>query len=110
MDAPLIEVRPEHVLDRLAATIGFNDLDFESVEFSDAFHVKAEDERFAYALFDPNMIELMLRRRPPEMHIGRGWLAIRGRVWSAGEFEQHLDTARFILEAWPRHLLAEANA
>ena len=100
-----IWVRPEHFFDRMASAVGFNDLDFESVEFSDAFHVKADDERFCYDLFHPPMIEMMLRRRPPGFRIEHGWLALiaggsRGPEW----FGPSLDFAADLLANWPRHL------
>ena len=40
-------VRPEHVFDRLASFLGFDDIDFESVEFSKRFMVKFADRKFA---------------------------------------------------------------
>ncbi len=106
-----IWVRPEGFFDRMAAAVGMNDLDFESVEFSDAFHVTAEDERFCYDLFHPPMIEMMLRRRPEGFRLQHGWFAIvasgaRGPDW----FGPNLDFAADFLAHWPRHLRATEAA
>jgi hypothetical protein len=57
---PGLQVRKENLFDRLAGAIGWDDIDFESVEFSKKFHVKSPDKRFAYDLLDPRMIELFL--------------------------------------------------
>jgi hypothetical protein len=75
---PPVEIRPEHVGDTLAAAVGLDDLDFESVEFSKRFHVRSSDKRFAWALLDPGMMQVMLDM-PEEFHmaVGGPWLAIR---------------------------------
>lgn len=106
-DTPDIQIRPEHFFDRMASAIGFNDLDFESVEFSDAFHVKASDERFAYDLFHPRMMELLLRERPPGLQMRRGLLLLHGGgTWKVEQFRPHVEFVRQFIEHWPRHLLA----
>ena len=38
-------------------TFGFDDVDFESAEFSRKWHVGAQDREFAYQVFHPKMIE-----------------------------------------------------
>ena len=104
---PRVRVRPESVLDTAAATLGFNDLDFESLEFSDAYHVTADDERYAYALFHPAMIEFFLENRPPRVRVGDGWVVVYGEQrWPPGDFERHVAIAARIVALWPRHLLA----
>lgn len=57
---PGLQIRRENLLDRLAGALGWDDIDFESAEFSRRFHVKSADKRFAYDLLDPQMIELFL--------------------------------------------------
>ena len=106
-ETPEIQVRPENFLDRIAAAAGFNDLDFESVEFSDAFHVKSSDDRFAYALFHPRMMELLLRERPPCLQMTGGLLLISGGgTWKVEQFRPQIEFVRQFVEHWPRHLLA----
>lgn len=110
MPSPEVRVRTENFFDTISQSIGFNDLDFESVAFSDAYHVSAEDDRFAYALFHPPMIELFLRRRPDTARFGDGYLLLRGTGWSAGDLDHHMRLAGDILDTWPRHLLAGGRA
>jgi hypothetical protein len=57
---PELIVRPEGVLDRIAAVVGLDDVDFESIEFSRAYHVQAADKRFAYDFFHTRMMEYFL--------------------------------------------------
>jgi len=57
---PYVIIRPEGAIDRIASAIGFNDIDFESVEFSRKFFVKSQDRRFAYDLIHPKMMEYLL--------------------------------------------------
>lgn len=74
---PGVEIRPEGLRDRLAAAAGWDDIDFESVEFSRRFHVKSQDKRFAFELIDPRMIEAFLGM-PGSLHaaVGGPWLAV----------------------------------
>jgi hypothetical protein len=58
---PYVIIRPEGFFDKFASAIGFNDIDFESVEFSKKFFVKGEDRRFAYDLIHPRMMEFLIR-------------------------------------------------
>lgn len=106
--APQICLREEGLLDSIASAIGFNDLDFEHVGFSDAYHVRAEDDRFAYDLLHPRMIELFMARRPRRVQFGDGYLLLRSELglWDPSVFRQQIAFAREVLSHWPRHLLA----
>ena len=57
---PYVIIRPEGFFDKVASAIGFNDIDFESVEFSKKFFVKGKDRRFAYDLVHTGMMEYLL--------------------------------------------------
>jgi len=59
-DLGRMEVRPEHFLDKIGGFFGFDDIDFESEEFSRKYHVKAADRKLAYDVFHPKMIEFFL--------------------------------------------------
>ena len=60
---PQLFLRGEGVFDRIAGFVGFDDIDFESEEFSKRYFVKSEDRQFAYAIIHPQMMEWMLGRR-----------------------------------------------
>lgn len=53
-------IRPENLLDKIAGAIGFDDIDFESREFSSRFYVKSDDKKFAYDIIHPQMMEFLM--------------------------------------------------
>lgn len=55
-----LTIRPEGVFDRIAGAFGFDDIDFESDEFSRKFHVTSQDKQFAYEVVHPRMMEFLL--------------------------------------------------
>jgi hypothetical protein len=57
---PQLWIRPEHWGDRFAGFLGFDDIDFESEQFSSRYFVKSDDRQFAYAVIHPQMMEWLL--------------------------------------------------
>ncbi len=55
-----LTIRPEHVFHKLSAAFGWDDINFESAEFSRKYHVKAEDKRWAYDVIHAPVIEMLL--------------------------------------------------
>ncbi len=111
-DTPELLIRPEGFFDKLAGVFGFDDIDFESEEFSRRFHVKSSDKRFAYDVIHPAMMELLLRKKPPMLDIenNRICLSDGNRIWSPDEFRSSLHFLNEFFEAWPKHLWKEINA
>lgn len=60
---PDLAIRPEHWGDKVAGFMGFDDIDFESEQFSSRYFVKSTDRAFAYAVLHPQMMEWMLDQR-----------------------------------------------
>jgi hypothetical protein len=60
---PPLAIRAENWFDKVAGFIGFDDIDFESEEFSSRYHVKSADRQFAYAVIHPQMMEWLLPQR-----------------------------------------------
>jgi hypothetical protein len=58
--APCLAVRTENLLDRVAAWVGHDDINFESEAFSKLTHVKCADRKFAYDIFHGRLIEFLL--------------------------------------------------
>ena len=71
---PRLLVRPEGMLDKLAGLVGFEDIDFESAEFSKRFFVKSSDKRFAYDVLHPRMMEFLLAHRATTFELENGAL------------------------------------
>ena len=55
-----LRMRTETVFDRLASWVGWDDIDFESDEFSRRYHVACDDRRFAYDILHARLIEHLL--------------------------------------------------
>ena len=101
-------VRAEGFFDKIGAFIGFDDIDFESSEFSKRFHVKCSDRRTAFDLFDPRMMEYFLAVAPPRIHAGGGVLLFdRGvRRWEVAEFAGEMRWIDGFFARVPRHMRA----
>jgi hypothetical protein len=54
---PFFLVRPENVFDKIAAYLGWNDIDFEAFpEFSKKFFLKSEDKEYTRSFFESRML------------------------------------------------------
>ena len=104
--APDLLVRREGMFDKLAGVLGFDDIDFESAEFSRRFHVKGTDKRFTYDVIHPRMMEFLMGSDPPTVDIeqGRCCLSDGKRRWEPPEFEARLAWAREFFDRWPDHV------
>lgn len=69
---PSLEWRQEHFGDRVAGFFGVRDIQFESSEFNERFHVTAASPEYAFQVIHPQVMEQMLA------HFRRSW-AIQGR-------------------------------
>lgn len=95
-------IRPEGFLDKLAAAVGLDDIDFESHEFSQKFYVKSPDRKFAYSVITAQMMEFLLGSPgwSLEMH-GEGVLIWTGSRWSPAEFRAAIAVLEGFLERVP---------
>jgi hypothetical protein len=102
-------IRREGMFDKLAAMLGFDDIDFESAEFSRSFSVKGGDKKFAFDIIHPRMMEFLLSREPPTIHLAdrHCCLGEDNRRWSAEEFQAKLAWAEEFLAQWPQYLLED---
>ena len=105
-EVPELLIRPEGFFDKLKGLIGFDDIDFESAEFSRQFFVKSSDKRFAYDVIDPRMMEFLLKSNPLVIDLkkSRGLFTDDRNRWSPHEFRQTLEWTRQCFDRWPDHL------
>jgi hypothetical protein len=107
-------VRPEHFGDALAAMVGFDDIDFESDEFSRRFHVTCSDRRFAYDVLHQRAMEFLLQH--PDLTIQTTsvsmvfLLAGAGRLQIPAQVRGLLDLGCDFMDLLPEHLLRERAA
>lgn len=104
-----LRIRPEGLLDKLAGAVGFDDIDFESEEFSRRFFVKCSDKRFAYDVIHPRMMEFLLRSSPAMIELDGGVCCLSdGRTrWQPAAFKQNLAWLGRFFEQWPEFLLEQ---
>ncbi len=107
-NTPELLIRREGLFDKLAGAFGFDDIDFESEEFSRRFHVKSSDKRFAYDVIHPRMMEFLLDTRAPMIDVeqGRCCLSDGGRRWKPEGFHDRIRFLREFFDLWPDHLTA----
>ena len=84
---------------------GFNDIDFESAEFSRKFYVKAKDRRWAYDIIHQRMIEYLLEA--PKFHIqldSKDIMVWRNRRFSEQDFDDAFALIQDILDRLPNYV------
>lgn len=59
---PRLTVFEEDLASKIAQFAGYDDIDFESAEFSRRYCVRSENKRFAYNLITPEMMEFLMSR------------------------------------------------
>lgn len=73
---PELTLAPENILSRFGQALGFDDIDFESVEFSRAYAVRSRDKKFAYDFCNTGMMEYLLRHRGTTLELEHDVLAL----------------------------------
>lgn len=104
---PDLFIRQETLGDRIGSAFGFSDLNFESEEFSNTFHVSSTDRRFAYDVITPEAMEFLLK--VPEVGVELRdnilcFVSESGR-WSTAEFMPRLKWAVHFIDLWPDHVI-----
>ncbi|MGW8268084.1 MAG: hypothetical protein ACWGSQ_17080 [Longimicrobiales bacterium] len=103
---PDLLIRTEGLGDKLLGGLGFDDIDFESEEFSRRFWVKSGDKRHAYDVIHPGMMEFLLEGPTPQVEIVNDvCLILEGtRRWDPDTFEGAVGWFGEFLRLWPVHL------
>jgi len=106
---PSLFIRAENFMDKIGAALGFDDIDFESAEFSKKFLVKSSDKRFAYDVITAQMMEFLMAspKRSIDLKGGRICITLGTRRWKAEEFMPQLDWISSFIDLWPDHVLRD---
>ena len=102
---PALWLRPENLLDKAAAMVGFHDLEFESDEFNRAFHVKAADREIAFDILNVQTMQRLMAGpfRNIEFN-GAAVLVFEETTWTPERFGAALDFVRSLAEGLPNYL------
>lgn len=104
-DYPELTIAPEDVFSKVGQFIGFDDIDFESAEFSSAFCVRSTDKKFAYDICHPRMMEYLLANRDLSIEIEAHCLSLFfGRRLASGEIRRNLDRLVALRELIPEYV------
>ena len=103
---PKVTIFPEGILSKIAQAFGYDDIDFESAEFSRAYCVRSPDKRFAYDICHPLAIEFLLKHRGMGLQIeGATLAAINEGALSSTEVEFRLHRLLAFRQLVPEYLL-----
>ena len=88
---PELKITREGLLSKIAQALGYEDIDFESAEFSRTFCVRSKDRKFAYDVCNAQMMEYLLANRDLSIEIEGPALALAFDTrLSAAEIEADL--------------------
>ena len=73
---PELIICPEGIFSKIAQAVGYDDIDFESHEFSRKFCVRSKNKKFAYDVCNARMIEYLLSNTDLSIEIEERALAI----------------------------------
>ena len=98
-------IRHENFLDKITEFVGYDDIDFESTEFSRKFYVKSPDRKWAYDVITPATMEFLLAS--PQFTIQfdtKQIIAYRNNCFSVSDFEDALQLIMGIIERIPKDI------
>ena len=103
---PEVRIYPEDFLSKIGQALGYEDIDFESVEFSRAFTVRAKDKKTAYDICHTRMMEFLLKHRKLSLEIDHDWIArAEEKRIEPAELPSRLDHLVEIRSLFPEYLL-----
>jgi hypothetical protein len=76
MNFPELHISKEGIFSKIAQAFGYDDIDFESAEFSRTFCVRSKDKKFAYDICHAQFMEYMLANRDLTIEIERNALTL----------------------------------
>ncbi len=101
-------IRPEGFFDKITQFFGYDDIDFESAEFSRKFYVKSADRKWAYDVIHQGTMDFMLKRPAFTLTFSTGnIIAYRSKRFSPDEFESAADLITGILDRLPDYVVQQ---
>ncbi len=102
---PELRIGTEGIFSKFAQSIGFDDIDFESHEFSRRYVVRSEDKKFAYDVCNARMIEHLLQSPIDNLEIDGPCMALGfNRCIGPDSIEYQLYRLVKIRERMPNYL------
>lgn len=106
---PELKIGPEGFFSKIAQAFGYDDIDFESHEFSRKFCVRSKDKKFAYDVCNARMIEYLLAHPDLTIEIEHDALAISfSRRLKPEQIEPNLQRLVHIRSLIPEYLFVRS--
>lgn len=100
-----LTIRPSNFFDKVTQFMGFDDINFESAEFSRKFHVSGPDRRWAHDVLHARAMEYLLGREMMTIEFGDDAVLVHnGSTFAAEQFGTAAETARGLLDQLPEYL------
>ena len=101
-------IRPETLADKASAFFGFDDIDFESAEFSRKFFVQGTDRQWAYDVIHPRTMDLLMNSPRFSVQMGGRFVIVwRTDKLSPDQFTQAAGLIAGILDGLPEYVRQE---
>ena len=105
---PDLTIRRENFLMKIAEVFGYQDIEFESAEFSKTFNVRSRDKKFAYDVCNAKMMEYLLANRDLSVEIENQVLALAfDTCLSVEQVEANLQRLVEIRSRLPEYLFTQ---
>jgi hypothetical protein len=105
---PDLTIRRENFLTKVAEVFGYQDIKFESAEFSKTFCVRSPDKKFAYDVCNAKMMEYLLANRDLSVEIENQVLALAfDTCLSVEQIESNLQRLVEIRSRLPEYLFTK---
>jgi hypothetical protein len=102
---PELTIAPENFFSKIAQVVGYDDIDFESAEFSRKYTVRSKDRKFAYDFCNARMMEHLLRQPVAHLEVEHDRLALADNGKHKPEtLAARLDRALEIRNLMPEYL------
>ena len=109
MSFPELVIDKEGFFSKIAQAVGYDDIDFESHEFSRKFCVRSSDKKFAYDVCNGQMIEYLLSNSDLSIEIEGEVMAISFRSRLAPEqIEPNLNRLITVRSLMPEYLFSRS--
>ena len=105
---PELTITKEGFFSKIAQAVGYDDIDFESHEFSKKFVVRSKDKKFAYDFCNARMIDYLLDHPNINIEVDQNQLAVGyDRCLKVDEVESHLNRLIDLRALMPNYLFED---
>jgi len=105
---PEMRITKERMFSKIAQAFGYDDIDFESAEFSRTFCVRSKNKKFAYDVCNAQMMEYLLTNRDLSIEIEDRALALAfNSTLSAADIEMNLRRLLEVRSRLPDYLFTK---